>query len=174
MKKTNKLLPAKSVEKKALGGIIAATATNVIPGLIGGIFNNIARRRAELRAEKDLMEQQILNSQPEQFLRGGRIYEYPGGGNIYTQFSNNTVSEEGNPTILGYDEKGKPVYLGDNFTEKTISSPAKNNSTKNITAKSILKIKQSQKVYIHGKLLVIELCHSFFQKNLNKLKKKSK
>lgn len=157
MKKTNKLLPAKSVEKKALGGIIAATATNVIPGLIGGIFNNIAKRRAELRAEKDLMEQQILNSQPEQFRKGGRIYEYPGGGYVYIDDSSfYGVDEKGNAItegynlgqagdgtydrgrtipalnkdlskgipdnkviplttgkeLLGYDEKGKPVYVG--------------------------------------------------------------
>ena len=105
MKKTNKLLPAKSVEKKALGGIIAATATNVIPGLIGGIFNNIAKRRAELRAEKDLMEQQILNSQPEQFRKGGRIYEYPGGGYVYID----------DPSFYGVDEKGNAITEGYNL-----------------------------------------------------------
>ena len=105
MKKTNKLLPAKSVEKKALGGIITATATNVIPGLIGGIFNNIAKRRAELRAEKDLMEQQILNSQPEQFRKGGRIYEYPGGGYVYID----------DPSFYGVDEKGNAITEGYNL-----------------------------------------------------------
>lgn len=136
MKKTNKLLPAKSVEKKALGGIIAATATNVIPGLIGGIFNNIAKRRAELRAEKDLMEQQILNSQPEQFRKGGRIYEYPGGG--YTQFANNAFPEEGSSEILGYDEKGKPVYVGYEYPSVKPENSLKGNSPKYTTAKSTL------------------------------------